>query len=323
MSELLPLLESSADDFERELLLAARRELPKSSGLRETALGLGLGAAAALTLTTSLSEAELLRSSAVPAAGPGAANSVTSPSAVGSQGLSQVASLPSAGAGTSVSLTVIAKFVAGAAIASLVAIASVEQARTAAPSPALSRQIARPAITAAARASAFVPTLEPDSVQSTEHFSPAKADEAEPSKRVPVFAKRRSPTAKRIANVPASSARGEASTSDVARASNLPQPPSAAPSSVLPSSSLAAEVQLLDRARAALAASDPRRASALMDQYAASKPSGVLAQEAALLRVRSLLALGDRAGAVQLARRIVRDNPGSRHVALLAELAAE
>jgi outer membrane protein assembly factor BamD (BamD/ComL family) len=87
--------------------------------------------------------------------------------------------------------------------------------------------------------------------------------------------------------------------------------------------SLAGEILLLDQARAALAAGDAPHAAALLDRYAASRPSAVLAQEAALLRVRLLLKQGDRAGAAQLARRIIHEYPSSRHVDSLRSLAAE
>ena len=90
-----------------------------------------------------------------------------------------------------------------------------------------------------------------------------------------------------------------------------------------PNVSLAVEIRLLDQARAALAAGDLPRAAALLDRYAANRPSAVLAQEAALLRVRLLLKQGDRRGAAQLARRIIHEYPESRHVDSLRSLAAE
>jgi outer membrane protein assembly factor BamD (BamD/ComL family) len=86
---------------------------------------------------------------------------------------------------------------------------------------------------------------------------------------------------------------------------------------------LAAEIRLLDQARTALAAGDSPRAATLLDRYAANRPSAVLAQEAALLRVRLLLSQGDRAMASQLARRIIHEHPESTHVDSLRSLAVE
>lgn len=65
-----------------------------------------------------------------------------------------------------------------------------------------------------------------------------------------------------------------------------PSPPSpeAAASMPDPARELRLEIELLDRARAALAASEPGRALALLDEYAARFPTGTLAREAQVLR---------------------------------------
>jgi hypothetical protein len=89
------------------------------------------------------------------------------------------------------------------------------------------------------------------------------------------------------------------------------------------SSSLAAEIRLLDQARAAIAAGNSSRATELLDAYAASRPSQVLAQEAALLRVRLLLARGDQHAAAVLARRTMAEHPESAHADWLRDTAAQ
>jgi outer membrane protein assembly factor BamD (BamD/ComL family) len=86
---------------------------------------------------------------------------------------------------------------------------------------------------------------------------------------------------------------------------------------------LAAEIRVLDQARAALTAGDTNRASQLLDAYAANRPSSTLSQEAALLRVRVLLNRGQRPAAAALARRIIALHPESAHVESLRRLASE
>jgi hypothetical protein len=99
-------------------------------------------------------------------------------------------------------------------------------------------------------------------------------------------------------------------------------PPASSPA-VTRNPSLAAEILQLDRARAALAAGDVAAAGRALEVYGASRPSPILAQEAALLRVRLLLAEGRRAAASELARKIITQHPSSAHVESLHSLANE
>jgi hypothetical protein len=87
--------------------------------------------------------------------------------------------------------------------------------------------------------------------------------------------------------------------------------------------SLAVEIRQLDQARAALAAGDTNQASRALDVYESSRHSATLTQEAALLRVRLLLARGQRPAAAALARRIIAEHPESAHVDSLRRLATE
>jgi len=69
---------------------------------------------------------------------------------------------------------------------------------------------------------------------------------------------------------------------------------------------LAAEVALLDRARA-VARSAPGSALAALDEHARTFPNGALRDEAAVVRLEALLAAGRRDEAERLAGPYVRD----------------
>jgi hypothetical protein len=100
--------------------------------------------------------------------------------------------------------------------------------------------------------------------------------------------------------------------------------PAEAPKAVTPSAaSLAAETRLLASARTALGSGDTGTAAQLLQQYQAGDPSGILAREAALLRVRLLLATGQRAAASEQARHIISLYPRDAHADSLRRLAAE
>jgi hypothetical protein len=87
--------------------------------------------------------------------------------------------------------------------------------------------------------------------------------------------------------------------------------------------SLAPEVKLLDRARAALLAEDPYSALRVLDEYGNAKRSGILDPEAAVLRIRALLDLGQRKAAATLAQLLIASHPESRRVDWLRSLATE
>jgi hypothetical protein len=84
-------------------------------------------------------------------------------------------------------------------------------------------------------------------------------------------------------------------------------PPAAAP---LDARRLAAEVALLDKARAALA-SDPAAALEALDEHARSFPDGALLAEADLVRIEALLATGRRSDATALANSFLSRYPRS------------
>jgi hypothetical protein len=97
-----------------------------------------------------------------------------------------------------------------------------------------------------------------------------------------------------------------------------PARPVGAPAVSTPAGDLAplsGEIRLIDTARAALLAADPRGALRELDRYAIEFPNGKLREEATVLRIEVLAKLGDVAGAERLARDFVRAHPGSGHLA--------
>ena len=73
--------------------------------------------------------------------------------------------------------------------------------------------------------------------------------------------------------------------------------------------SLAVEVELLDRARAALVRKDPQAALAELDRYAQLSIERSLEREANLLRIEALRDLGRAATAAELAKRLADEDP--------------
>ncbi|MBX3131739.1 MAG: hypothetical protein KF718_33790 [Polyangiaceae bacterium] len=117
----------------------------------------------------------------------------------------------------------------------------------------------------------------------------------------------------------------------VPSADTRPAAPTAAPDpveAVLPSSTAApsatpgpsperttpgpTEAQLLDRARASLAA-QPQRALALTREHARRFPNGALTQERDVIAIEALRRLGDASGAKQRAEEFNKKYPGSAH----------
>jgi len=101
-------------------------------------------------------------------------------------------------------------------------------------------------------------------------------------------------------------------------AANPPPVPNANPQ--VAASGLEREVAQLDHARAALSAGQPVQALRELDTYRAQTPKGVLAAESVVLRVKALLALGQRRAAEAAARPMLVNAPHSRHAERLREL---
>jgi hypothetical protein len=89
--------------------------------------------------------------------------------------------------------------------------------------------------------------------------------------------------------------------------------PAAAATKPAAPKSIAHEIALLDEARVGLAKQRPREALARLDIYHNQYPSGVLRQEATLLRIDALVGTHALPAARKLAQRYLAENPASPH----------
>lgn len=300
MTDLRPLFESSDDELERALLGSARSDLPRPLALRETALALGLALPTAKALAAGLPAAASVGASSAPAL----SSAVTGTAASGTSGVVGTA----AGAAA---FGAVGKSLLGGALLSFMALTAYDQ--TLGPRSQPSAPVAAAAPAVGQPKSAGTPPAGPHSLVESVQEVEVTAAEA----RVAAVAGRRAalPVAEvapiQDQRAPAAAPANGAFAPDVR----------AQPAQASPSASLAAEIRILDQARAALAAGDAKQASRLLDAYTASRHSATLAQEAALLRVRLLLMLGQRPAAAELARRIIAEHPESAHVDSLRSLA--
>jgi hypothetical protein len=126
---------------------------------------------------------------------------------------------------------------------------------------------------------------------------------------------------------PAPAARSAPAPTDGIVRALAPEAPSVAalPETETSSELLMREVQMLDRAKRSLARGDAAGALAALGEHARAFPRAALRPEADLLRMRALLASGDRAAALGIARRLVAQAPQSAHaraaITLLPEAA--
>jgi len=99
------------------------------------------------------------------------------------------------------------------------------------------------------------------------------------------------------------------------RAPRTRQPQSRTETATAPSSTLAAQVAMLDAARAALESRSPNEALRLAERYREAFPNGELAPEAELVAIEALVEQDARARAVQRAERFLARYPGDPHIA--------
>lgn len=111
-----------------------------------------------------------------------------------------------------------------------------------------------------------------------------------------------------------STGRVEHRESETAARASEPSTPTA------PDDSLAREVATLDRARAALVRGEQHTALAVLTGYQRDYPSGVLQQEATVLRIQALMAARDQEGARSAAAAFLRSHPQSPHARRLQVL---
>jgi TolA-binding protein len=102
----------------------------------------------------------------------------------------------------------------------------------------------------------------------------------------------------------------------VVRAAAVSSPRPSAPTG----SSAAAELAMLDPARAAIAQGDAARGLSLLDAYASKYPRGVMAPEASILRIEGLVKTGDHDGAKRVGDAFLRANPVSPYASRIESL---
>lgn len=128
------------------------------------------------------------------------------------------------------------------------------------------------------------------------------------------------------ASIDAASARSAVATPQAAAAPTAISPPRSArpharaargeaPSAPSPSSTLSAQVALLDAARSAVAAGAVAEALRLADKYRADFPNGELAPEAEVVAIEALVAQGQKPAAAERAARFLARYPGDPHAA--------
>lgn len=316
MTPLVPLLETSDDELELALLRSAHDDEPPPAGLRDTALALGLSAVTAKVLADSIAASQALAHAAGSAQAAGAAHAAST-SAAGALGASGGATTAvSVGSASMVTLT---KFLAAGALLSFGAMAGVNHVlEPSGSAPPVAAQASKLSERSAPRAEVSPPQRAGNTPAPTEvESAPMAAPGPELAPRKAAISKHKPDTqpapAPLVPPAPAAAPLAPPPAPSVAAAT--PAPPSNA--------SLTAEIRLLDRTRAALAAGDKAAARRLLRTYAESRPSAILSQEANLLRVRLLLAEGDRRAASALARQIIAQHPEGNHVDSLRSLAAE
>jgi len=108
-----------------------------------------------------------------------------------------------------------------------------------------------------------------------------------------------------------------ASATPSARAATAPTPSTAA------SASIAREIELLDSVKSKLGAGSASDAAHALDAYDAEFPQGTLRPEATVLRIRTLLLAGDRAGAEKLGSEFLAKNPNGVHAKRVRALLEE
>jgi hypothetical protein len=102
-----------------------------------------------------------------------------------------------------------------------------------------------------------------------------------------------------------------------ARAAATPAPSTAS------SASIAREIELLDGVKAKLGAGSASDAARALDAYDAEFPQGTLRPEATVLRIRTLLSSGDRAGAEKLGGEFLAKQPNGVHAKRVRALLEE
>jgi hypothetical protein len=313
------LCHTSSDDLELALLRSAESDAPSARSLAGAALAVGLSAETAAGLS-GLERLSALESGLVPQSSPSAG------SAFSGAGPGGGANASAAGA----SLGVL-KYAALGVVSGLLVTAGMRLAwpgSSASPDASERAALAAPSkvkrALAAKAPSRVVPPAE------VLRSLPERASVPKPLLSALPVERNRSRGAE-----PGSAPRAESGQAPLAKMpihpapSVLPAPsgspafaPVAAASSSEPDveASIGREIALLDQVRRAIGNGSAGRAVALLDRYESMPRSGTLDQEATLLRVRALSALGAHGAAANVARGFLARHPESRHAGSLQAL---
>lgn len=269
----LPRLIEEDDDFERDLIRSAHHDRPSERALERTLLHLGVGLAL--------------------------------PSAIAS-------AAPTAAAATQLGVTTLVKsLVTGLALGVVTAGGAHVTGRVLARRAPVAPMMLGPSASPAAPVSTG---MRPSPLREADRTTPpaletaavpaAAAEPVEPAETAPSTRPPGGSFAPRVV-APNSS-------------SSVPKPGSSLGSFALDTressaSALAAETQRLEAARRALADGRARLALTTLTSYERDFPRGVLRPEALVLKVRALVAAGDRQAAEALGRRLIAQAPTSGH----------
>lgn len=282
MNELLPLRSSSQDEWELAVLRSARADAPPEGASKRVALALGVSAA---VVTTSSAAASSATASAL-----GAVKSIGTAGAWGAAKSIGTAAVVSASSGS------VAAGIAGSSLATWAGIGIAAGIAASVAGHTLTRSL--PSGTAAAPHASVVVAAPAKGVRSS--VGPRGSEETlTPFPELPTAS---SPS---LVAAPAQKRSTRAFALDAPSMPATPAP--------LEASSLAQEVGALDEVRHALEAGRGRAALDALSRYRMRFPAGALGTEAAVLRVKALLMVGDRAAAEREADVILQGAPASRY----------
>jgi hypothetical protein len=288
------LVESTTEDFARELLESARDDQGSTRALKRTLAALGVGVVLPLGVVTA--EKALAAS--------GAASTVNK-----------------------LGVLLVAKWVGVGATVGLAGLGGLHVATTAlsAKGPLAAGIVEQPARQQA-------PTLSRRGSAPAANFTPEVSDPAEPGLAIPAPRPSLESTtpqpraaSKPLIEPPESTNEQASPTAALedSEASAVPAP-TARSARVPPTSAnrLLGEVTMLDEARRALQRGEARQALTTLKRYEAEFGGGGLELEATVMRIRALLEVGDRAAADELAQRVLRAAPHSHHASIVRTLLA-
>lgn len=288
------LLESETEGLERELLEAGVKEHVRDRSRKRIWAGVAAGAGVALPgVTDAASAASLTGSEVAGGAGAAAGGAATLAAKVGVGKLLTWIGLCSVGGAVVLGGGSYALDANTPVDAVKAGVRAVEQRATGATLQVVTAPTRMD--TASSQASVAAGTSAPPGAQTPgSRTEPTKLDQAGSTRR---------PEAASVAPEPLQPALPSAAPVEPSAASNVDP------------EALKAEIALLDSARRALRSGDSKRAERELREHSQRFSSGLLALEADVLRMESLLARGDRQAAAAAARNSLKLHPRSPHAA--------